>query len=75
MFSIATEKRLISNELAKKMKENVMKEDDVRDVLRISEFFHLKAIEILCKYIPYEGSKYLEHILKSLKNHYGVDLT
>ena len=52
-----------------------MKEDDVRDVLRISEFFHLKAIEILCKYIPYEGSKYLEHILKSLKNHYGVDLT
>lgn len=59
LFSIATEKRLISNDLARKIKENDKREGEKKEALKISEFFHLKAIEILCRYIPCEGSKYL----------------
>ena len=67
-FALATENRLISNE---KYPDEASKKSSME--FRKSELYHLKSIYISAKYIPCE-TKYLEHILRSFKNHYEIDL-
>lgn len=48
-------------------------EKEITEVLKISQVYHIRSIYIVSKFIPCEN-KYLEHIIKSLKNHYEIDL-
>ena len=41
--------------------------------LNTSKMYHLYAIKIAATLVPCE-SKYLQHLVKSFKNHYEIDL-
>ena len=62
-FVMGTELRLISN------KKNSNEADYHK-----SKLYHLYAIKIVARLIPCE-SKYLDHLIKSFRNHYKIDIT
>jgi hypothetical protein len=70
-FTIATEFRFVEIE---KAKLNGTSDKDIRtEEFKISELYHLKAIEIACKYITCP-SPYINHLITSYHKHYNQNL-
>lgn len=68
-FAIATELRLLSS-------EKYITESERKNCLEFkkSQIYHLNSIHIAALFSPCE-SMYLDHIMKSFKNHYDMDLS
>lgn len=68
-FAIATELRLLSSDkyITDAERKNCFE-------FKKSQIYHLNSIHIAALFSPCE-SMYLDHIMKSFKNHYDVDLS
>ncbi|CAD8184074.1 unnamed protein product [Paramecium pentaurelia] len=70
-FTIATELRFIELEKAKQMG---LKEDKIdTEEFKLSDMYHLKAIEIACRHITTQ-SPYISHLITSYHKHYNINL-
>jgi hypothetical protein len=70
-FTIATEFRFVEIE---KAKQGGLDDKDIHtEEFKISELYHLKAIEIACKYITC-SSPYINHLITSYHKHYNSNL-
>ncbi|KAM3136860.1 hypothetical protein pb186bvf_011119 [Paramecium bursaria] len=70
-FTIATELRFVELDKAKQM--GVSDSDIQTEEFKLSEFYHLKAIEIACKNISC-SSPYINHLITSYHKHYNQNL-
>ncbi|CAK85603.1 unnamed protein product (macronuclear) [Paramecium tetraurelia] len=68
-FTIATELRFIELE---KAKQQGIKEINTEE-FKLSELYHLKAIEIACKHIAC-SSQYINHLITTYHKHYNSNL-
>lgn len=70
-FTLATEIRFLEMEDLKKQQfTNKYKQQNSQEQkLRISEVYHLKAIEIACKFVACK-SPYIDHLVQSYHKHY-----
>ncbi|CAD8169311.1 unnamed protein product [Paramecium octaurelia] len=70
-FTIATELRFMELEKAKQIG---VKEDKIdTEEFKLSEMYHLKAIEIACRHITTQ-SPYISHLITSYHKHYNINL-
>lgn len=53
-------------------KEAILKIEEGKS-LRMSEIFHLKSIEVVCKYIQ-ENSAFVNHLVLNYHKHYKLSL-
>ena len=67
-FTIATEIRFIEIEKAKQ--QGISDKDIKTDEFKLSEIYHLKAIEIACKHVMC-SSPYINHLITSYHKHYN----
>jgi hypothetical protein len=70
-FTIATEFRFIEIEKAKQ--QGITDKDIKTEEFRLSELYHLKAIEMACKHISC-SSPYINHLITSYHKHYNQSL-
>eukprot|EP01017_Pseudomicrothorax_dubius_P023516 TRINITY_DN2510_c0_g1_i12.p1 TRINITY_DN2510_c0_g1~~TRINITY_DN2510_c0_g1_i12.p1 ORF type:complete len:797 (+),score=114.81 TRINITY_DN2510_c0_g1_i12:128-2518(+) len=81
-FTISTEMRFIDQTLSKQTVKNplasnggqlTLQDENRSERHRISEIYHLKSIEIVCKYIP-SPCPYINHLISSYQKHYNQNL-